>query len=274
VFTEFAPAKINLSLHITGRRADGLHLLDSLVAFASVGDQVSAQAAAGLELRCAGPYAKALGEDNLVLQAARRMQAAFTLEQGALLLLDKQLPVASGIGGGSADAAATLRVLKRLWNLPDDGPWQEIALGLGADVPVCLASKTCRMTGIGEIMQPETIPGYFLVLVNPNQALMTKDVFGRFAAIPRDAHRKNKRAGLLDGGNDLEPAAISLMPVIARMLEILRISPGCELARMSGSGATCFGLFTREADAAAAADRIGGERPGWWVRAAKIPYGA
>jgi 4-diphosphocytidyl-2-C-methyl-D-erythritol kinase len=270
----FAAAKLNLSLHVTGRRADGYHLLDSLVAFADVGDRILAERAEGLSLTITGTQGAGLplGEDNLVLRAARLMPGA-----GARITLDKVLPVASGIGGGSADAAATLRALAGLYGLPLPSP--QAVLGLGADVPVCLAGRACRMAGVGEIVTPLVLPEVAVVLANPGVAVATPAVF---AALDR---REN--AGMPEGlpplrdlralvaflqgtRNDLEPAAIRLVPVIAQVRAALAAQPGCALARMSGSGATCFGLFEDGARAEAAAAALRVAEPAWWVNAATL----
>ncbi len=267
----FAPAKVNLYLHVTGRRADGYHLLDSLAVFPAVGDVVRAEPAEALSLAVTGPFGAALADeaDNLMLRAARALGP-----NGARLELEKNLPVASGIGGGSADAAATLRVLCQLWDLaPGLSPPDllRIALSLGADVPVCLASQPVRMAGIGEILTPAPIlPACGMVLVNPGVAVATPAVFrartGAFSApatLPDQWGDATDMADhLADLSNDLEPPAIALCPVIGDVLLALAAAPGCLLARMSGSGATCFGLFP---DAAAAADTAASlARPGWW----------
>lgn len=274
--TEFAPAKINLALHVTGRRADGYHLLDSLVVFAGAGDRVTAAFADDLTLQLTGPRAGALdaGADNLVLRAARAMGPG-----GARLTLDKQLPVASGIGGGSADAAATLRALARLRGQPL--PPAAAVLALGADVPVCLAGRPCRMSGIGETVLPlaHPLPEAWLVLANPGLALATPAVFAALARpdnppLPRDLPRLRTAAELAAflrmARNDLEPAATSLAPAISTLRSALSAQPGCLMSRMSGSGATCFGLFPDALTAAAAARALRQDRPGWWVEAAAI----
>jgi 4-diphosphocytidyl-2-C-methyl-D-erythritol kinase len=273
----FAPAKINLTLHVTGQRADGYHLLDSLVAFADVGDRITAEVADELTLRLTGPQAAALDADvdNLVLRAAR----LFGARRGAALVLDKVLPVASGIGGGSADAAATLQALSRLWgvSLP---PAAEI-LRLGADVPVCLAGRPVRMTGVGEGLHPlaHPLPAASLVLANPGIALPTPTVFAALtrrdhAPMPRDLPRladvAELAAFLAMMRNDLEPAAVSLAPVIARVRAALSAQPGCLISRMSGSGATCFGLFPDPLTAAAAAAALRRAEPAWWVASADL----
>ncbi len=269
-----APAKINLFLHVTGRRPDGYHLLDSLALFAGAADIVSATPAAGLTLRLTGPFAESLEvePDNLVLRAARALAAVSGVPASARLVLEKNLPVASGIGGGSADAAAALRVLADLWRLempPAD--LMHIASALGADVPVCLASATSRMGGIGEALAaPPTLPQCGLVMINPGVAVATPSVFrartGAFSAPASLPSRWDSAAAMaaeLAGfGNDLQAPAMALCPIIADVLQTLAARPGCLLARMSGSGATCFGLFATSAEAEAAAEAAA--RPGWW----------
>jgi 4-diphosphocytidyl-2-C-methyl-D-erythritol kinase len=267
----FAPAKVNLYLHVTGKRADGYHLLDSLIVFAGIGDYIEAQAAGELSLTITGATGHLLeaNEDNLVLKAARALAAAGNVPPYATITLEKNLPVASGIGGGSADAAATLRVLSKLWNLKI--PLEPIALSLGADVPVCLARKTCRMTGIGEALQKgPAMPDMGLVLINPGVPVPTKEIFaarkGPFSPVvnPPVAWRETKflAADIADHKNDLQAPAIARVPEIAAVLEILRDDKKCLLARMSGSGATCFGLYENPADAAMAAHTI--RHPSWW----------
>jgi 4-diphosphocytidyl-2-C-methyl-D-erythritol kinase len=264
---EFAPAKVNLFLHVTGRRADGYHVLDSLAVFPSVGDRLRAAPADALSLTVDGPFTDALAgdTDNLVLRAARALGGA----AGARIVLEKHLPVASGIGGGSADAAAALRLLCRLWGCsPVATP---IVLGLGADVPVCLASQPARMAGVGEMLTPAPdLPPAGLVLVNPGVSLATVEVFrartGGFsdrANLPVSWPDVATMAGdLARLRNDLEPPAIALRPAIGEVLAALTAAPDCLLARMSGSGATCFGLFPDAATAEAAAPALA--RPGWW----------
>lgn len=273
VLGERAPAKVNLALHVTGRRADGYHLLDSLVTFAAVGDHLSAHPAPGLSLTIGGPFAGALGNgpDNLVLRAAALYGPP---EQGAALRLDKTLPVASGIGGGSADAAAALRLLARLWGRPL--PAADRVLALGADLPVCLAGAPCRMQGIGERITPAPLPAHALLLVNPGVPVPTGAVFAALAR--RDNPPMPERLPPLPDAaalasflrvqrNDLEPAAVRIAPVIADTLAAIEAQDGCLLARMSGSGATCLGLFATPAAAEAAAAALRLREPRWWVAA-------
>lgn len=279
-----APAKVNLYLHVTGRRADGYHLLDSLVVFADIGDRVAVAPSPDgtLSLDIGGPFAAALDgdiEDNLVLRAARALRAAAGRGgAGAAIRLDKSLPVTAGLGGGSADAAATLRLLRRLWALDlDDAVLTDIALGLGADVPVCLASRPRHMTGIGEAIAPVTggagLADMGIVLVNPRQGLPTPAVFralaGRFGPaqpltdLPDDA--TGLIAALSARRNDLQSPAIELCPVIGEITKTLRATDGVLLARMSGSGATCFGLCADRTAARSAATQLRRARPDWWV---------
>ncbi len=275
--TELARAKINLCLHVTGRRGDGYHLLDSLVVFADVADRVTAVPADALTLTLTGAGAAHLpdGADNLVMRAARAMGVS----RGAAITLEKRLPVASGIGGGSADAAATLRVLSRLWEV--GLPSATAVLGLGADVPVCVAGVPARMEGVGEVVSPlpHALPEAWLVLANPGVAVATPDVFRALTRtdhppLPRDLPRlrgADELAAFLQmQRNDLEPAAMSVAPVIRRVKDAVAAQPGCLLARMSGSGATCFGLFADPLGAAAAAAALRKAEPGWWVEAGAI----
>jgi 4-diphosphocytidyl-2-C-methyl-D-erythritol kinase len=281
----FAPAKINLYLHVVGRRADGYHLLDSLVAFADIGDDIVAAPAGTLSLAVSGPEAAALtglGEDNLVLRAARDLAAHHEIRDGAALHLVKNLPVASGIGGGSSDAAATLRALAVLWDVPLDAGAMKIAASLGADVPACLAARPVWVGGIGERLDPlPALPPLGIVLANPRRELPTASVFrarqGEFTsdqfvrATPRSAVGL---FGLLrQCRNDLTEAATSLMPEIATLLARLAALPEAYLSRMSGSGATCFALFSDRAAAERAAKLLAASEPGWWVRAGALLSG-
>ena len=285
----FAPAKINLYLHVVGRRADGYHLLDSLVAFADIGDWVTAAPAESLSLAIGGPEAgaiAALGEDNLAMRAARLLAAEAAASRpggvpfGAALHLDKRLPAASGIGGGSSDAAATLRVLDRLWHRPLDPPaLRALALTLGADTPACLAARPVWVGGIGERVEAAAgLRPAGIVLANPRRSLATPDVFaarrgaftagGRFDPMPQDAAAL--AAVLRNRGNDLTDAALSLLPDIAPVLERLAQLPGALLARMSGSGATCFALFGDRAAARAAGALLARAEPLWWSAAGAL----
>jgi 4-diphosphocytidyl-2-C-methyl-D-erythritol kinase len=269
----FAPAKINLTLHVTGRRTDGYHDLDSLVVFAGVGDDVRAERAAGLSLAVEGPMAAGLAAegDNLVLRAARHLGIG-----QARLVLTKRLPVASGIGGGSSDAAATVRALCALTGraLPEAAVLAE----LGADVPVCLDPVPQRMRGRGERLERVAgLPPVWLVLANPGLAVATPAVFAALdrrdnppmpAVLPAWADAAALAAFLRGQRNDLEAPARVVAPVIGEALAALAAQGGCLLARMSGSGATVFGLFAARAGAEAAAARLARSEPGWWVAAA------
>jgi 4-diphosphocytidyl-2-C-methyl-D-erythritol kinase len=266
----FAPAKVNLWLRVTGRRADGYHLLDSLVVFAGVADRVRAEAADALSLAIDGPFASGLaaGEGNLVLRAARALATEAGVSSGARLHLTKNLPVASGIGGGSADAAAALRVLSTLWGV-DPRHAAAVAPRLGADVPVCLAGRACRMQGVGEALTAvPAMPAFGLVLANPRVPLETRTVFsarsgGSSQEFPPRAwpDAAALAADIRAAGNDLQDAAIALCPPIADVLAALAALPGALAAQMSGSGATCFALFDSPAAAQDAAARL---PAAWW----------
>ena len=273
---EQAPAKVNLDLRITGRRPDGYHELDSLVVFTGWADQLTFTRHRRLTLELSGPFATALDDaaGNLVLRAARRLAEHAGCLPHVRIALDKRIPVAAGLGGGSADAAATLRGLSRLWQLElRDADLLPLALELGADVPVCLRSGPARMRGIGERIEPIELPVFELVLANPNQAVSTAQVFTGLGAIatasgpeePVPTGRADLLAWLRARGNDLEAPARRIAPVIGEVLATLGAQPGCRLARMSGSGATCFGVFDDEQAAARAARAMRQARPSWWV---------
>jgi 4-diphosphocytidyl-2-C-methyl-D-erythritol kinase len=279
---EFAPAKINLYLHVTGKRDDGYHLLDSLVVFAGIGDTVSVAPAQRLTLAIDGPMAAGLPADetNIVWKAAEALAAHAGVAQRAAITLTKRLPVASGIGGGSADAAATVRVLERLWRIElPAADRHALALSLGADVPVCLAGRPARMSGIGERLDPvPPLPPVWLALVNPRVPLSTPAVFkarrtcfsdpAPLETTPRDT--AHLAALLAARRNDLTAAAISLAPDVATALAELAARDGCLLARMSGSGATCLGLFATNDAATAAARALAATHPGWWCESAPM----
>lgn len=269
---ELAYAKVNLFLHVTGKRADGYHLLDSLAVFAGVADRIEFAPSDTLTLAVTGPFGPELAAepDNLVLRAARMLAAASGVSPAGALTLDKRIPVASGIGGGSADAAATLRLLCRVWRVTPDS-LDRIAVDLGADVPVCLRNRPFRMRGVGEILTPApSLPECGLVLINPGVPLATVSVFrarsGDYspeATLPAGWGTAAAMAvSLSELTNDLETPAISLVPAIRDVLHAISRARGCLLARMSGSGATCFGLFASPEEAAAAAAELA--RPGWW----------
>lgn len=270
-----ARAKVNLCLHVTGRRPDGYHLLDSLVVFPATGDRIVAERSATLSLTVEGPFASDLPADgdNLVLRAAALMP-----QSPAALRLEKNLPLAAGLGGGSADAAATLLALSALSGAPLPAAAQVLALG--ADVPVCLKGRPARMQGIGEVVSdiPALPPGW-CVLANPRVACPTPQVFAGLAErnnpplppLPDRFADMDALAGWLrTTRNDLEAPAIALRPVIAEVLSAIAATGGCLLARMSGSGATVFGLYASEVQALAAAGEIRSLHPAWWVVAAPL----
>lgn len=271
-----APAKLNLYLHVTGRRPDGFHLLDSLTAFTELSDELEIGPAKRLSLAVDGPFAAQAGpdRDNLVLRAAAALTRVAGITAGASIKLVKNIPAAAGLGGGSSDAAAALTGLMRLWRVePDRVDLMRIALDLGADVPACLAARPSFVGGIGERIDPAPVmPAAGLLLVNPRVELATSAVFaarhGAFSKPHRFADPPCSVAQLAEllaaRGNDLTDAAIGLAPMVGDVLALIGALPGCRLARMTGSGATCFGLFDNTA-AAAAAGSIA--RPGWWVAA-------
>jgi len=284
--TEFAPAKVNLTLHVLGRRADGYHEIESLVAFAGIGDRLTFKPGERLELVVEGPTAAAAGagDDNLVLKAARALgQRVEGLRLGRFVL-DKELPVAAGLGGGSADAAAALRLLARTHGLLlHDERVRAAAQATGADVPVCLEPKARMRRGVGEILSdPMTLPALAALLVNPGVAVPTRDAFAALATpalagppepdefISIDTDAASLIPLLAGRRNDLQTPAIKLQPVIADVLRALERSANCLLARMSGSGATCFGLFGSGAGAEEAAQRMQAAHPAWWVRATNL----
>jgi 4-diphosphocytidyl-2-C-methyl-D-erythritol kinase len=274
---EKAPAKVNLTLRVVGRRADGYHDIESLVAFAGVGDALTFAPGRTLALRVSGPTAATAGDtaDNLVLKAARALAERVAGLKLGSFALSKRLPVAAGLGGGSADAAAALRLLARANRIALDDPrLMQAARATGADVPVCLDPRPRLMRGIGDILsQPLDLPKLPAVLVNPGVAVPTREVFaalnlpaGQVAPASAPQLTTSLADEIANGRNDLEAPAIELQPVIAEVLAVLRKLPGCRLARMSGSGATCFGLFDsmRASTAAARTLRVG--YPAWWVR--------
>jgi 4-diphosphocytidyl-2-C-methyl-D-erythritol kinase len=285
VITQSAPAKINLFLHVGDKRADGFHPLQSLAVFTDMGDVLAIEPAPSLTLRIAGPFAQGLdGEgDNLVLRAARALLEKSALDdKGATLTLTKNLPVASGIGGGSSDAAAALRGLRALWNdSRDDAALQAIAAALGSDIPVCLDAAASFMEGRGEILRGvDAMPRVPVLLVNPGVAVPTRDVFaalqtrsGAEMMLPRGHFRDT--ADLLrfleTTRNDLETPARMLQPVIGDVLTALAALPGALLSRMSGSGATCFSIFADDDCCRRAAELLTRAHPGWWIAPTFVP---
>jgi 4-diphosphocytidyl-2-C-methyl-D-erythritol kinase len=260
---EVAYAKINLALHVRGQEADGYHRVETLFAFCQHGDRLRAVPAEALSLRIEGPFAPALeGEgDNLVLRATRLLADRFQVSAGAALTLEKNLPIASGIGGGSADAAAALRLLNRLWRLDvSEADLLPLAGELGADVPACLLSRTARGKGRGDVLTEVDVAGLSgapVLLVNPGVPVSTAEVFRRWSG--RDGGPLP--TGLCAGRNDLEGPAREVAPVIADLLGALA---GAPLVRMSGSGATCFAVYDSPSDRDRAAARISAAHPGWW----------
>jgi 4-diphosphocytidyl-2-C-methyl-D-erythritol kinase len=269
---ETAFAKLNLALHVRGRRADGYHELDTLFAFAQDGDELRVEPGETLSLRVTGPFSTSLaGEsDNLVLRAARALAERFGVSAGAALSLDKRLPVAAGIGGGSADAAAALRLLDRFWRLEaGEAELLALAAGLGADVPACLQSRPCRGTGRGDRLELADLAGFAqapVLLVNPGVSVGTSEVFGRW----RGPGSGPLPADPAAGGNDLEAAATALVPEIGAVLAALEGCEGARLVRMSGSGATCFALFASEGQRDGAEAALAAARPGWWRLASRL----
>ena len=286
--TDDGRAKVNLTLRVVGRRIDGYHDLESVVAFADCADRLSLTPGSKLALKATGPRAGDCGEtsDNLVFKAAQLLGERVPDLRLGEFVLDKVLPVAAGIGGGSADAAAALRLLAQVNGLAiDDSRLIEVAKLTGADVPVCLASRACVMTGVGETLLPLSLPKLPCVMVNPRIPVATKDVFKamglrngellvgasdvmRAAAWPEHgASVEDWVEALAAGSNDLEAPAIRIQPVIGEVLSALSATNGAWLARMSGSGATCFAIFENTAEAQRAAQKIQLDHPQWWVHA-------
>lgn len=284
-------AKVNLTLRVVGRRVDGYHDLESVVAFADCADRLTLTPGPELSLQAIGPLASACGEtsDNLVLKAARLLGEKIPGLKAGTFVLEKVLPVAAGIGGGSADAAAALRLLARLNNLPlDDDRLREVALATGADVPVCLVSRACDMTGVGDSLTPLNPPKMPCVMVNPCVPVATRDVFAALglrngellvgatdvmmqASWPEDGGSLEEWVEALAAGtNDLEAPASKIQPLIGEVIASLNATNGAWLTRMSGSGATCFALYENTADAKRAADKISKEHPEWWVHAGTL----
>jgi len=291
LLVELGRAKVNLTLRVVGRRTDGYHELESVVAFADCADRLTLTEAPELHLRAIGPLAEACGAtaDNLVLKAARLLAGRVPGLKVGEFTLDKVLPVAAGIGGGSADAAAALRLLAALNGLSlDDARMREVALATGADVPVCLASSACDMTGVGETLLPLDVPELPCVMVNPRVPVATKDVFqalglrnGELLVGVTDVIQAQawpaKGASIADWvtalklvPNDLEAPALRTQPAIGGVLSSLRASDGALLARMSGSGATCFALFSNSGEAGRAAQKVSADHPQWWVHAGTL----
>ncbi len=265
-------AKINLALHVRARRADGYHALETLFAFAEDGDQLSARLAPDFSLRMTGPFAEELAADtdNLVLRAARLLAQSIGVSGGLAFTLEKRLPIASGIGGGSADAAAALRLAAQLWGVATETSLlHDIAAQIGADVPSCLRSQSCFGTGTGTELTPVDagLAGTPILLVNPRQPCPTGPVFKAWDGID---HGPLTPMDWQSGRNDLEAPAQALVPSIGDVLTDLRAQPGLCLARMSGSGATCFGIWASLDDRDRAAAAIQAAHPNWWILASRL----
>jgi 4-diphosphocytidyl-2-C-methyl-D-erythritol kinase len=291
VLSDQARAKVNLTLQVYGRRTDGFHDLESVVAFADCADRLTLSPGSNLDLKMSGPLAQACGEtsDNLVLKATRLLAERVPDMKAGSFSLDKALPVAAGIGGGSADAAAALRLLSQLNGLALDDPRiVEVAQLTGADVPVCVNSLGCVMTGVGETLQPLSLPTMPCVMVNPGVPVATKDVFkalglrnGELLVGATDVLLQDRwpdaKASLEDwvealaaSSNDLEAPAMRVQPVIGEVIAALNATNGAWLARMSGSGATCFAIYENTAEAGRAAEKLRRDHPGWWVHAGTL----
>ncbi len=282
---EKAPAKINLTLRVLGRREDGYHELESLVVFADLFDKLDLEPGEGANLQISGPFAAGLsaGADNLVLKVYASLRERVPGLKAGRFLLQKNLPVASGIGGGSADAAAALRLLARANGIAAGDPrLYNAALEAGADVPVCLRSKPCVMRGVGDLLsEPYTLPPLPALLVNPGLPLATREVFAQYFGTPSSRKYITNVPVTFDGmisflnenGNDLTQAAIAYRSEISEVLITLRALPAVQLARMSGSGPTCFALFRSPGEAQAAARRLSAERKSWWARATVLGAG-
>jgi 4-diphosphocytidyl-2-C-methyl-D-erythritol kinase len=255
---EIAPAKLNLALHVRGKLPDGRHAIETVFAFCTDGDRLSALPAEKLSQEAVGPFASEIEGGNLALEAARRLADNAGVADGAALTLDKRLPVASGIGGGSADAAAALRLLTSLWNIPPSHA-EAVAPGLGSDVPACLLSLPMRGEGAGDQLTPISLAGVSgapVLLVNPRVPLSTAEVFARW-----DGEDRGALGYWREGRNDLEPVAIALVPQVGSVLAWLSAQEGADFVRMSGSGATCFALFDSEQARDAAEEAVPRE---WW----------
>lgn len=272
VMTETAYAKINLALHVRARRQDGYHEIESLFAFLDDGDRIAVEPAETLMLSIGGPFADALtaNEDNLVLRAARAMKAWFDVAPGAHIRLEKRLPIAAGLGGGSADAAAVARALNAFWNLgADDALLARIVGPLGADVPACLVSRTVIGRGIGDVLEPidmAAVSGVPILLVNPMQPCPTGPVYQGWDGADRGSIAVHRSAWR----NDLTASAVALVPEIGIVLYLLAQAHGTGQIALSGSGATCFALFESEAARDDARDEIAEMQPDWWLMAGRL----
>jgi 4-diphosphocytidyl-2-C-methyl-D-erythritol kinase len=259
-FREIAPAKLNLALHVRGKLPDGRHAIETVFAFCVDGDRLDAGHADDLSLEITGLFGGDLGatDDNLILKAARELRNRADVDKGAAIVLDKRLPVASGIGGGSADAAAALRLLTAMWEI-DPSHASAVAPGIGSDVPACLLSLPMRGDGAGDQLSPidlSDVSGAPVLLVNPRVALSTVEVFAGWDGVDRGSLEDWRH-----GRNDLEPVALKLVPQIAAVLSWLSAQAGAEFVRMSGSGPTCFALFDSETSRDEATEAVPRE---WW----------
>lgn len=286
MLTVSAPAKINLYLHVTGRREDGYHLLDSLTVFArDVADRLTFTPSASFSLEITGPFADSgnsgLTENNLVLRAAKAMAEIYGRDEGFHITLEKNVPMGAGLGGGSADAAATVRALEQLWDARlEEAERDALLLKLGADVPVCYRARTARFEGIGDLVTPveASLPGLYLVLFCPDAHTVTKDVFnarekapgGRADDLPRKANFEEFMLWLSGTRNDLTRAAETLTPQIAEAREFMSRLAGCGLARMSGSGSCVFGVFESADNCHQAVEECKKSQPEWWAKATQI----
>lgn len=273
---ETAFAKVNLALHVRRRRADGYHEIDTIFIFADDGDRLTAEPTEELSLGISGEFATNLdsGEDNLVIRTARLIQRHFDIASGAKIHLIKSLPVAAGIGGGSADAAAAARLLVRLWDIDtDERALATLLAPLGADIPACIASRTVLGQGTGTELHEidgSSVAGLPLLLVNPREPVPTGPVFTAWDGIDRGAlAQSNVKAAMLAGRNDLQTPAIAICPTIDRVIGLLNATNPV-IARMSGSGATCFALFNSIAERDSARDVIASAQPDWWIMASKL----
>ncbi|MZR29193.1 4-(cytidine 5'-diphospho)-2-C-methyl-D-erythritol kinase [Sneathiella litorea] len=278
MITAIARAKINLFLHVTGKQPDGYHLLESLVVFPDGGDEITVSKSKDLSLEVIGPFSHAIGstDENLILKAAQLLKSESGTDQGAHITLVKNLPVAAGIGGGSSDAAITLKTLNGLWGIDfSDDKLSQLGLTLGADVPACLYGKPAIMSGIGEqLAKIDHFPEFDILLVNSGLMVSTRDVFSRLEISRQpssdfcfeDMTRNELFSALATMRNDLEEPACQIAPVVKSTLSAIRGQKECRLARMSGSGATCFGLFETERAAQMAKNAIQSHHPDWWVQ--------
>jgi 4-diphosphocytidyl-2-C-methyl-D-erythritol kinase len=276
MLSEAAPAKINLALHVRAREADGYHRLETLFAFTEFGDTLAVAPADDLTLTMSGGFAGDLAaDDNLVVRAARALAATAGITPRGALHLDKQIPVAAGLGGGSADAAAALRLLNRYWKTGlSEAALVAVGAELGADVAACVVSRTVRGEGRGERLVPvdgATLSGVPVLLVNPRVAMPTGPVFAGWDRIDRGAlSASSDITDIIAARNDLESPALAIAGVVGDVLAELRRTPGVTFARMSGSGATCFAVYARDDQCATAAKSLGGAHPAWWIQPTRL----